>query len=378
MAESKRIKRRAPKEGYDNKEKRKYRNKVWKHLSHNALPILENNLNAKVLMLPSKEGLEIDVAIKYGIKREQIIAIDENPALLAHAKWKSKIPKQNRFGCKVSDIGKKIKKNGWVIAAANLDFCNNFSDELIKEIQSFIDSDCLCQTSFISITMMRGRESKALLRLIKNNNILSEFSEPRLITLFEVIDFKGAIIRKIYEDKYFESVPICYAIFSLEQSNKGYNLSQSFPSNILPKMTSCDRTFYDDRIEGLGIHIIKDKSFLTGKHYDGRYKDGYYDYDYNRDYITKPYWTFSELAKLDTSPAQLFLPYVVAPVGDLAREDILLVYESFLKNTKKCYRSPYFNIPYCVLENGISCFNGNYVKDSEFISRNRFLDLLKS
>ena len=71
--------------------------------------------NAKVLLLPSKEGIEIDVAISFGIKPEQIIAIDENPQLLAHAKWKHKVPKQNRFGCRVSAIGQKIKDRGWYL-----------------------------------------------------------------------------------------------------------------------------------------------------------------------------------------------------------------------------------------------------------------------
>ena len=210
------VKRRAPKDGYDNPEKRKYRHEVWKRLSKKALPILEENENAKVLMLPSSEGLEIDVAMKFGIKRHQIIAIDENPALLAHADWKYKVPKSNRFGCKVSEIGEKIKNNGWVLAAANLDFCNNFSDELITEINSFFAQTPIVEKFSFSVTMGKGRETKALLSLINYLDAPDIFMHPRLSTLWHMVEMPDKEFwTLLHQDKYVSNrVPMLYAIFS--------------------------------------------------------------------------------------------------------------------------------------------------------------------
>jgi len=251
------VERRAPENGYDNDTKSKYRHNVWKHLSHKAIPILENNHNAKILMMPSKEGLEIDVAIKFGINPEQIIAIDENPALLAHAKWKSKIPKENRFGCKVSKIGKKIQEKGWVIAAANLDFCNNFSDELMEEVQSFIDSDCLIETFYLAITLMKGRETKALLKLIRKIGVNELFDEPRLTTLFEVVDWGNAKINPIYEDSYYNSSPIIYGIAEIDRDNKVL-LNDNNIRSIENNLGKDFRYYVDSDNRDLGAIIFRD------------------------------------------------------------------------------------------------------------------------
>lgn len=214
------VKRRAPKLGYNNNAKEEYRDNVWR----NIFPIIENDLrvdkNAKVLLLPSKEGLEIDVAIRQGVDPSQIIAIDENPALLAHAKWKDKIPKENRFGCKVSKIGEKIKSNGWYLVASNLDFCNNFSDEVIGEIQSFIDTRCCSDRFVMSVTLMKGRESRALFKLIKKTGSGLKFTHARMGVLFEVLDLPSCSINIVHEGSYYETSPMIYSVCVINTKNK--------------------------------------------------------------------------------------------------------------------------------------------------------------
>jgi len=214
------IKRRAPKNGYDNNVKQAYREEVWNNISPLILDDLKKDKNAKVLLLPSKEGLEIDVAISAGINPNQIIAIDENPALLAHAKWKDKIPKENRFGCKVSKIGDKIIKKGWYLVAANLDFCNNFSDELINEFQQFIDSKCYSDRFVVATTLMKGRETKALLKLIKKTGAKLKFNQPRMGVLYEVVDFPSCSINVVHEGSYYETSPMIYSVCIINIKNK--------------------------------------------------------------------------------------------------------------------------------------------------------------
>ena len=204
---------------------------MWIHLAPKVIPILEEDQNAKVLLLPSKEGLEIDVAIKHGINPNQIIAIDENPALLAHAKWKNKIPKENRFGCKVSKIGEKIEAKGWYFIGANLDFCNTFSKELIEELNDFFKKSPIHKQFSFCVTMAKGRESKALFLLLKHINSPDIFKSDRLSALYEMMDlqlhYKNRLIYKDllsldFEKTYISSrVPMIYACFSLHPFKKG-------------------------------------------------------------------------------------------------------------------------------------------------------------
>lgn len=253
------IKRRAPKGGYDNPEKRKYRYKVWKHLRNKAIPILNKDDNAKVLMLPSKEGLEIDAAIKYGIKPEQIIAIDENPALLAHAKWKPKIPKKNRFGCKVSRVGNKIKDNGWTLACANLDLCNQISEELVYELNCFLETSPISNGFSFFVTFMKGRESKALYLLLKQRNSSELFNHARLSALYELINWP--VIQNHYWSCDFEQTyvsnraPMVYACFS----------------SVNGKVTSDKIEEKARRLEILGNRMSYMDSCKTGR--NGGYRD---------------------------------------------------------------------------------------------------------
>ncbi len=236
------VKRRAPKKGYDNEVKQEYRENVWSHMAPKVIPLLNQDENAKVLLLPSKEGLEIDVAIKHGINPNQIIAIDENPALLAHAQWKDKIPKENRFGCKVSKIGEKIKNNGWYLVGANLDFCNNFSYELVDETQSFLDTNCYNSDEFyIAITLMKGRESRALLQMInKFGEDKPTFSNRRLSSLIAMCELKDGIEFRdvLFEGEYFDTSPMAYGIVSLMP--KVFNFSKNDAEQLINRYKNKD------------------------------------------------------------------------------------------------------------------------------------------
>lgn len=253
------VKRRAPKNGYDNSTKSKYRHNVWKNLSEGAIPILNENENAKVLILPSKEGIEIDVAIKFGIKPEQIIAVDENPALLAHAKWKYKIPKENRFGCKVSKIGRKIKDNGWFLACANLDFCNQISEELVSETNSFLDTTPISDNFSFFVTFMKGRESKALYLLLKQRNASNIFKHERLSAFYELINWP--IIHDYYwacdfEETYVSNrAPMVYACFKSVHGN----------------ITSDSIKSYEERLEVLGNRYSNIDKCKVGR--NGNYRN---------------------------------------------------------------------------------------------------------
>ena len=97
---------RAPKTGYNFEEKNKYRHKVWSTFAEKL-----DVSSAIVLFLPSKEGLEIPIALSYGFKEENLIAVDDCPAVIAASKWRKEYPKIKFYGNSLSRAGERIKQD---------------------------------------------------------------------------------------------------------------------------------------------------------------------------------------------------------------------------------------------------------------------------
>jgi len=149
---------RGPKAGYLSEAKADYRQKVWCTL------IGESVGDGYYICLPSSNGEEIKVMVGMGIAEDKIIAIDESAAILASAKWRKEFPRVKCYGNRLSRASARISADGHKIAAANLDLCNNLSDELIAELNCFFR---LIECENVAITMMRGRESTALSLMVK-------------------------------------------------------------------------------------------------------------------------------------------------------------------------------------------------------------------
>lgn len=159
------LDRKAPKTGYDTINKAKYREHVWRTFSE----CLTTPASAKVVFLPSKEGLEIPLALRLGFAEENLFAIDDNPAVLATASWREKYPKVKIYGSKLGRAAERIFKDGHRIDAANLDLCGTISADMYANVSAFINSPVLQKESFISLTNIKGRESpeiNALLNLV--------------------------------------------------------------------------------------------------------------------------------------------------------------------------------------------------------------------
>jgi hypothetical protein len=155
-----------PIKGYSSKNKEEYRKKIWSMFAEKILENVKNDPNGYVLLLPGKYCYEIETAISFGFPEEKIIAVEQNPAIIATSEWRKKYPSVKFFGCKVSEVGKKFKKN-WVIYAANLDFCNNFSKEFIEETFLFFHNlSIYYQEMVVSITVMKGREDPVITYLM--------------------------------------------------------------------------------------------------------------------------------------------------------------------------------------------------------------------
>jgi len=181
---------RGPAKGYVSDAKQEYREKVWASFPDYIVDYCANVSDCYVLLMPSREGKEIGVAIERGIPEEKIICVDESPAIIAVSEWRKKYPKCRFYGAKISEVGYKLNKNGRRIIAANLDFCNNFSSELIAETEEFINTAPFYKGFCISITIAKGRENKAtttLLNMVLGSYEFMEIKDKRARALFSAI-----------------------------------------------------------------------------------------------------------------------------------------------------------------------------------------------
>ncbi len=154
--------RNRPDTGYCFSEKTKYRKTIWNLLSKN----FKNKDNVQILFLPSEEGLEIPLALSLGFKEENLHAVEQNAEFLKNSKWQNYYPLIKIYNMKVSEAIKEINKNHIKLDVLLLDFCNKFSLDLIKEM-SYIFKNINSDNFFLSITLLKGRESADMITFLK-------------------------------------------------------------------------------------------------------------------------------------------------------------------------------------------------------------------
>lgn len=152
------IQERGPKKGYDFPAKQAYRQAVWKHFAENVPDVG----SAKALFLPGRDGMEIPIALGLGFKEENLIACDENPALIATALWHKQYPLIRCYGSSLERAVERMRVDGVAIDAANLDFCSNLSTPVLVSIRQLLMGGIVNQPCLLAVTVLKGREGAAL------------------------------------------------------------------------------------------------------------------------------------------------------------------------------------------------------------------------
>lgn len=170
----------SPRSGYDTEEKQKYRDSVWQAFSGTG------DLSArtgKFLIMPSREGLEIETAMRFGIKAEQIFCVDRSAAVIATSLWRKRWPEIEFASCEISDIAKILRRRGVVLFGANLDLCGRVSAKTIEAVRAFWADAPKYNDFLFSVTVARGREDPALAELVKHLGFMSEYVDGRIAAL---------------------------------------------------------------------------------------------------------------------------------------------------------------------------------------------------
>jgi len=172
----------APSVGYDTDAKDAYRKQVWAALIP-SWELTKHDERSHVLIMPSREGLEIPLLISLGVPEDRIVAVDKSAAVIATSKWRKLYPGVKFFSSTIGECGKKIEAKKWVICAANLDFCSNFCESIISEYSGFLNCPRFPEAR-IAITIAKGREGKALVAMLRRfSQELVSIQEPRLAAL---------------------------------------------------------------------------------------------------------------------------------------------------------------------------------------------------
>lgn len=145
-----------PTHEYLNNEKAQYRESVWAAFAE-AVP---DPSTANVLFFPGRHGLEIPVALRYGFSEENLIACDENAAILATAKWRKEYPAMRCYGTKLKRTIERLAADGIVLDAIALDYCSNLCTAVISDLRQILLTQG--DTLIIAITLLKGREDRAL------------------------------------------------------------------------------------------------------------------------------------------------------------------------------------------------------------------------
>jgi len=157
------VKVREPRTGYDTKHKQKYRENLYKHIKESVHGDIQHK---KLLFMPSNTDGEIKQALSIGIREENMWACDDNPAMLATAKWRKQYPRINILGSKLSRAIERLKEKNIKIDIVNLDLCTNLSQWMFDDVTNLIKFLTGDEILF-AITLLKGRESSAEATLAK-------------------------------------------------------------------------------------------------------------------------------------------------------------------------------------------------------------------
>lgn len=164
----------APKCGYDTPEKQEYRENVWRDFfggdSYGFFSPWYWGKDWKVLIMPSKEGLEINQALSrcYAcggeplIRQDQIVIVDNNPAIVASLK--RKYPKINTRGLDIKEAIKREAAIGSHFALLNIDLCG--TAKTIIDVANFIHDftpNIFIHMGMVAFTFLNGRDQKNFL-----------------------------------------------------------------------------------------------------------------------------------------------------------------------------------------------------------------------
>lgn len=152
------------KEGYRFGNKAQYRRIIWAEFRRMCrVPLAE----AHAALMPSSEGLEIDVAKQNGFREKHLHIIDRNPAIVATLK--RRYPYINTYGVDAERAVERMKERGVKLYCANWDFCGPaMTVDNQKLVQTCTDPDLYLNENCVAVTALKGRDDPNVMALMES------------------------------------------------------------------------------------------------------------------------------------------------------------------------------------------------------------------
>lgn len=145
----------APAGGYEFGNKRQYRRRIWKTFRSFAAQLDGGIKGAHALLMPSKEGAEIDVALDYGFSEHNLHVVDRNPAIVATNR--RRYPRVNTYGVDIVRACARIERNGLRLSVANFDLTTHVFGAM-PWLLAIGKMSVFCPEFVIAVTLLKGRE----------------------------------------------------------------------------------------------------------------------------------------------------------------------------------------------------------------------------
>jgi hypothetical protein len=171
--------RRAPAGGYDFAEKRQYRRQIW-NVFERYVP--KPPKTTQVMLMPSTEGLEIQVATEKGFRVSNMHVVDSNPAIVATLR--RRYPNlRGTYGVEIGDACIRAGLAGVRVHALNLDLTSCFSRPTARTLGAAATSGALSDVALVGVTMLRGREGAGIYKAVRSlGGDLAETWLPQRVT----------------------------------------------------------------------------------------------------------------------------------------------------------------------------------------------------
>jgi hypothetical protein len=148
------AKRRGPSDGYDFGSKRQYRRNIYAAFRRFFRGHVADRT---VLMMPSIEGDEIEVAMRAGFRQQNIIAVDKNKAIVATLK--RRYPLIKTYGVEVGEAATRAYQDGVRVDAINFDLCGPIGDTMSRAVGPWMSTQAVINANaVVAVTCLRGRE----------------------------------------------------------------------------------------------------------------------------------------------------------------------------------------------------------------------------
>ncbi len=154
------VQRTAPKGGYRRHgAKQHYRQQVYNVAKEHSW------IHGCCLILPSKEGFEIDVANAKGFRRENIHVVDDNPQIISHIK--RRFPWVTTYGVAFDRAVERAEKLGRRYSFVNFDSTHKLCRSTLMELSDIGSRDIWSDSAGFAFTLQRGREEAAIFETLR-------------------------------------------------------------------------------------------------------------------------------------------------------------------------------------------------------------------